>query len=486
MELPDEAVTYQYQSLLVPTGEEWTAAAELRAKHFLQPSRLKDLSQRVLQARSQVAAEREMRGNLSPEVLPLEPGFIDLPQQSLDDYRRKGDQSALGKVLLAAANLRENADRVIFLASGGSALPAQILFSALRSSYHNELPSETRLGVPRFYFEGDNCDNDALQDLLDVIQVSCVDPENRDERWAVVLLSKSGSMMETNIAHRVLRRDAVEYYGLRSEWLHHLFVPVTGNNSPLRQVFRGLGYADEKMLTVPDNVGSRFSACTAIGLLPAALMGLDVRAYLQGAAVMTKRFLEEPFERNPILQFAAVNYLMTQELGKPIRVMSLWSKKLEPLGRWYDQLVAESLSKCGQGPTPISQTMTRDLHVRGQHNQEGPRDRVLNNIVIKNARTVPIGVQMADRNEDELNQFARRTLADVMLATHQGTRKAFFETARPSADVVVPSLSEHTLGQLLQMLMLATVVEARLMGVNPYSHPGVEIYRRNIRDALKG
>src|SRR5262249_56421092 len=96
MELPDEALVYDYQSLLVPALEDWTAAAELRAKHFLSPTRLKDLTPRVLQCRSQVAAEREAR-NVAPESLPVDAGFIDLPQQLLDNLRRKDDATHSGK-----------------------------------------------------------------------------------------------------------------------------------------------------------------------------------------------------------------------------------------------------------------------------------------------------------------------------------------------------------------------------------------------------
>ena len=485
MELPDEAVGYQYQSLLLPAGEAWTPAAELRTRQYLSPGRLKDLVPRLMQAKGQVAAEREAR--LAPaEALPIYAGFIDLPQATLDAHRRKGDASDLGRVLSHAARLREQADRVILLAAGGDGLGARVLFRALKSTYHNELPPETRLGVPHVYFEGDNVDNDSLQELLDLIQVSCVDPDRREERWAVVTISRSGADIEAAAALRVFRRDAIEYYGHHSEWLKHLFVAVTGPGSPLRQLFRADGHADEDILTIPENVGSRFSVFTAAGLLPAALMGLDVRALLQGAASMTKRFLEEPFERNPALQFAAVNYLMAEELGHPVRVLSIWSKKLEALGTWYDHLVAESLGKQGRGPTPLSLVQTRDLHTRGQHHLEGPRDRFVNNLVVKNSRTVPIAVQMADRNEDGLNALARKGLPDLMTAALQGANQSYWDVARPTADLILPTLSEHTMGQLLQMLMLATVVEGRLMGLNPYSEPAFEVVRRNMMAILKG
>jgi glucose-6-phosphate isomerase len=485
MELPDEAVTYNYQALLTPSGEEWSAAAELRARHFLAPSRLKELLPRLTQCRSQVAAEREMR-NVPPEMQPLEAGFIDLPQATLDNYRRKSEASDLGRVLNLATRLREQVDRVVFLGVGGANLGPRALFEALLSRYHNELPPETRLGVPRIYFEGDNADNDALQNLLDLLQITCIDPEQRDERWAVVATSKSGEALEPALALRVFRREATEYYGLRSEWLTELFAAVTAGESKLRSLFAAHGHDDANTLTIPDLVGSRFSVFSAAGLLPAAVMGLDVRALLLGAAAMTKRFLEEPFERNPVLQLAAVHHLMTEEGHKPLRVLSVWSSKLEALGHWYEQLASSSLNKQGRGPTPLTMVGTRDLHVRGQQHQEGPRDRLVTNLIVKNPKAVPLVVQMADHNEDELNQYNRKSLPDILNATLQGMNQAYYEAARPTADLVLPTLSEHTMGQLMQMLMLATVVEGRLMGVNPYGQAGMDIYKRYRKEFLKG
>jgi glucose-6-phosphate isomerase len=489
VELPDEAITYHYQSLLAPGEEEWNPAAELRSCHFLAPSRLKELLPRLTQCRSQVAAEREVHIGASTSTSRRDEGgaaFIDLPQITLDNYRRKGEASDLGQVLKLAAHLSKQADRVVFLGAAGSTLGPRALFEALLSRYHNELPPQTRLGVPRIYFEEDGADNDALQNLLDLLQITCIDPEQREERWAVVVLDKNGEDLGSAIALRAFRREAGEYYGLRSEWRTELFAAVTSRDSKLRRLFHAYGHEDAQLLMIPENVGLLFSIFTAVGLLPAAVMGLDVRALLLGAAAMTKRFLEEPFERNPVLQFAGVNYLMTQEYHKPLRVLSVWSKKLEALGWWYDRLAASSLGKQGRGPTPLTMVGPRDLSVRGQQHQDGPRDRVINNLLVKTPKTAPILVQMADHNEDELNQYNRKGLPDILSATLAGVNQAYYEVARPTADLVLPTLSEHTLGQLLQMLMLATVVEARLMGINPYSQPGMEVYKRHRNHLLHG
>jgi glucose-6-phosphate isomerase len=484
MELPDEAITYHYEPLLVPTGEDWTPAAELRSKHFLHPDRLKDLAPRVMQCRSRVAAEREMRV-VPPELAPLEPGFIDLPQATLDNHRRKGDDSDLGRLLTLANRLREDADRIVVLGTGGAAPAARALFHSLRNAYHNELPAEARLGVPCVYFEGDSADNEALQDLLELLQVTCVDPERREERWAVVTVNKTGDALEPAVALRVFRREATEFYGLRSEWLTRLFTGVTAPESSLQALFAAMGHDSDDVLLMPANVGPRFSIFTAAGLLPAALMGLDVRALLLGAAAMTKRFVEEPFERNPVLQFAAVSHLLAEECGKPSRVLAVWSKKLESVGHWYEQLVSESLGKRGRGPAATTVVGTRDLHCRGQVLLEGPRDRVINNLVVKSPRSVPVQVQMSDHNEDGLNAISRKGIPDLTTAALRGANQAFFDVGRPTADIIVPTLSEHTLGQLFQMLMLATVVEGRLAGVNPYSRPAEELYQHNLMDHLQ-
>ena len=484
MQLPDEAISYQYQSLLLPAAEEWTTAAELRARHFVQPSKLKDLEARLTQVRSKIATERDLK-NPPPELAPLDAGFIDLPQKTLDQHRRQGDSSVLGRVLALANRMREDADRVVILGIGGSYLGARALFDALRSAYHNELPPKERHLSPRLYFEGNNVDNDALQELFDLLQLTCVEPENREERWGVVVISKSGGTVETAAAYRAIRRELAEYYGLHSPRLTQLVLPVTGATGKLRDLCKADGFKEEDILTIPDDVGGRYSIFTPVGLVPAALLGLDVRALLLGAASMTKRFLDEPFERNPVLQYAAVNHLMFSQANKPIRVLSVWSKKLESLGLWYDQLLAESLGKQGTGPTPLTTVQTRDLHSRGQQHQEGMRDKFINNLVIKAPTHPPIMIGMADKNQDDLNQFNRKGLPDLMSAALRGTNQAYLDVARPTADLVLPTLSEHTLGQLLQMLMLATVVEGRLMGINPYGQPGVEAYKKNMKSLLK-
>jgi glucose-6-phosphate isomerase len=501
MQLPDEAISYNYQNLLVQAADVWTPGAELRHQHCLPLEPLQELTPRVLQVRSQVATERELKQTAPPPVTQpsppggggrggptsgvLQAGFINLPQALLDQHKRKNEASTLGRIIKLAGRMREEVDRFVVLGIGGSSMGARALVEAMRSSQHNDLPPKHRSGTPRIYFEGNNADNDSLHELFEMLSVTCVDPDQREERWGVSVISKGGDTLETAVAFRAIRREMMEYYGSHSPRMKNLIVPITGETGKLRSLCSADGMPEENILTIPDDIGGRFSVFTPVGLFPAAVMGLDVRALLLGAASMTKRFLEERFENNPVLQFAAVNYLMYAKMQKPIRVLSIWSKKLEAVGLWYDQLLAESLGKQGVGPTPITAVQTREMHSRGQQHQDGRRDKVINNLVVKAWANPPIMIGMSERNEDDLNRFNRKGLPDIMKAAREGTNKAYFDAARPTADIELPVISEHTLGQLLQMLMLATVVEGHLLGVNPYGQPGVEAYKTNMMELLK-
>ena len=154
------------------------------------------------------------------------------------------------------------------------------------------------------------------------------------------------------------------------------------------------------------------------------------------------------------------------------------------LGLWYDQLLAESLGKQQLGATPLTVVNTRDLHSRAQQHQEGRRDKMITNLIVDRWRRDPLFVGRSDLDQDGLNAVADRTLPDLMQAAIAGTNQAYREDGRPTANLHLPALDEASLGQVMQMLMLATVIEGRLMGINPYGQPGVETYKRHMKSHL--
>lgn len=436
----------------------------------------KDLKRELLDARREVARDVELfnSGGQVPQAKePLDAGFIEYPSRLLKGEVADG---TVDQIQTIADHLRQNTDSVVSLGIGGSYMGAKALFDALCHRCHNELPKERRSG-PRIYFEGHNVDSDKQAELLEVLKL------RSDERWGIVVISKSGGTLETAAAFRVFRDALVQAAGDDSS---NLIAPVTGASGKLRSLATALGIPDSHVLPVPDGIGGRFSILTPVGLLPAAIMGLDIKQILQGAADMTTRFFDADPGDNPVLDFVATCRLFEVDEGMPIRILSTWGDRLEAVGFWYDQLLAESLGKEERGPTPLTVVNTRDLHSRGQQHQEGARDRIITNVRIEGTNREPVVLSDVpdSLNDDQLNAYAGTSLPTIQKAAFDGTNKAYADDKRPTADITLPELNEYALGELFQMLMLATVVEGRLIEINPYGQPGVEAYKRNMKANL--
>ena len=304
-----------------------------------------------------------------------------------------------------------------------------------------------------------------------------------EDRWAIVVISKSGGTLETAVAFRnylELLRESLQGNAAK---LGELVVPVTGASGKLFDLAQALGCRE--MFSVPDGVGGRFSVLSAVGLFPAALLGLDVVKLLEGAAAMNEHFRSAPPSKNIVLQYVGVCHLMEELHGCDVRVLSTWGKRLEALGLWYDQLLAESLGKHERGALPLTVVNTRDLHSRGQQHQEGKRDKLITNLIVDHADREPLKVGHSELNQDGLNELAGKTVPEILAAARAGTNQAYREAHRPTADLHLPRLDEFTIGQALQMFMLATVTEGRLLGINPYGQPGVEAYKKNMNAILR-
>ncbi len=435
-------------------------------------------------ARKEALADVELlhsKGAVPAEKQPLDSGFIDLPKRLL-----AGEDGLLDRIEKSATDLRSKIDRLVVLGIGGSYMGLRALFEALCDPYHNERCRKGRGETPKLYYEGNNLDNDSLYSLLDLLKQQCKDPKDLAQRWGINVISKSGGTLETAAAFRIFREALDAYYGEDSEEAKDLVIPITGETGKLRNYSNAKGY--KTTFPIPDGVGGRFSVFTAVGLYPAAVLGIDIRALLQGAADMTEQFATAPIGQNPVLDYVATCHLLERDHGMDLRVLSTWGKKLEAVGLWYDQLLAESLGKHEKGATPLTVVNTRDLHSRGQQHQEGKRDRVITNVIVDNPNLPLVNLpKNADNfDQDQLNRIAGKSTPELLAAAIQGTNKAYADVQRPTADIRLSTLNAYTVGQLLQMFMLATVVEGRLIGINPYGQPGVEDYKNNMGDILYG
>lgn len=462
------------------------ASGSIHPEFGITQEQLDELTPQLEALRSEmVETDRQQydSGEIPREKDPLDARFFWLPEEQLAAYERDREQSELGRIFKVANGMHDEIDAVAVLGIGGSYMGARAMMDACCDPFHNELSRGSRGSKPRVYFEGNNVDNDASSALLSRLAAGGYGETAAENRWAIVVISKSGGTMETAVAFRQFLAALECSLGADAEkWLSRLVVPVTGESGKLHDLATELGCSE--IFNVPDGVGGRFSVLSAVGLMPAAFLGLDCMQLLEGAVAMNEHFKTAPVSENVVLQYVAVNHLLHVHRQKTIRVMSVWSKALESVGLWYDQLLAESNGKDGLGVTPLTTVNTRDLHSRHQQHQQGRNDKVFNNIIVENYRSDHLGVGNSDRNQDTLNDIADKNLPEIMSAAIKGTNDALHEDGRPTTNLILPSINTHTLGQLFQMLMIATVIEGRLLGVNPYGQPGVEQYKRNMNKNL--
>ncbi len=439
-------------------------------QRFITPGHLQRLAPRLEWARQQVLQDPN---RWTPEQPEFDPLFFPWPEQALQEHRRQEGSGVLGQVFQVAQRLRQEVQTVVVLGIGGSYMGAWALLQACRGPFYNLLPPSRRQG-PRVFFDGFNVDGQYTASLLEVLS-------GESDPWGLIVISKSGTTLETAVALRVYL-EALQNHARKSGDLKHHLVVITGPQGPLGQLAQRW---QAPRLEVPPGIGGRFSVLTPVGLLPAAVLGLNVVALLEGAAAMNRRFMQEPVGRNPVLDYAGVCHLWEQRQGVHIRVMASWTNALEGLGMWYDQLLAESLGKEEQGATPLTAVNTRDLHSRGQQHQQGRRDKLITNLVLTQPPGKLLRVPAWTEDLDGLNYLAGRSYADIMAAAVQGTNQAYAQDLRPTINLRLPELNEFTLGQVFQMLMLSTVVEGKLLGINPYGQPGVQQYKQNMVRILR-
>lgn len=455
------------------------------ASEYLATGRLNELKASLEAAREETLADVELwqSGDSVPaEKDPLDAAFIQWPEELLLNLKEDPTNSLVARIERCAERIRNTVDSVVVLGIGGSYMGMRAMLEALKSPYHNELSRSERNNCPRIYFEGWNVDTDnqsALLNLLKQRAEDASDPTAPDGKTAVVVISKSGGTLETALAFRNFR-DLLEQKF--ADEVKQLIVPVTGDEGKLRDLSNAAGFED--VFSIPDGIGGRFSVLTSVGLLPAAIAGIDIRQLLQGAADMTDHFRTAEYGQNAVLDYTAVGHSFEVDQGMTIRLLSTWGSRLEAVGLWYDQLLSESLGKNEIGATPLTVVNTRDLHSRGQQHQEGRRDKLITNLWPGEPITAPLTLPERDDDFDNLNRFAGFSLPKILQAACDGTNKAYADDKRPTTTLHMPTLNEHTVGQIFQLLMLATVVEGRLVKTNPYGQPGVEGYKQNMNAIL--
>jgi len=412
------------------------------------PDTLDALADRFRQLHAEVRTRRDA-GEL---------GFFQLPFESTvtDQIRRFAD--GLGQAF----------DAVVVLGIGGSALGTTMLQHALRPPHWNELDDEARDYYPRLYIL-DNVDPTTIGPLLERLDL---------RRTLFNVVSKSGATAET-MAQFLIVRDRVRALLDDDGYRRHFIFTTDPEHGVLRRIADDEGIAT---LPVPPAVGGRFSVLSAVGLLPAALIGVDIERLLAGAAAMDERCATESLRDNPAGLFAALQWLAHDEAGAPIHVMMPYSDRLYPAADWFRQLWAESLGKrhdtqgrdVFRGPTPIKALGATDQHSQVQLYMEGPFDKTITFLhAAERAHDVPIPAAYADI--DAIAYLGGSSLGALLDAERTATTNALARAGRMNMTIELPRLDAHSVGELLMLLQIATVYAGALYDVDPLDQPGVEL-----------
>lgn len=383
------------------------------------------------------------------------------------------------------AEIRETAARCrsvrnfVILGIGGSALGARAIFDACLPAFHNLVPDDRRI-APRL-FVAENVDPDTLSSLLDVAPP-------QDSVYNVI--SKSGTTVETLAQFLVVWEKLTKELGARAA--ERVIVTTDPEKGILRKLARSRNIS---ALPVPPGVGGRFSVLTAVGLLPAAVAGIDPGAILAGAARMDERCRSLSWKENPALALAGVHHFMDRARGKSIAVMIPYSDGLRAFAEWFCQLWAESLGKrltpFGEERAPVGQTPVRALGATDQHSQlqlyvEGPNDKLITTIGVREPGTeIPIPrPDLPELVSEGLDHIPGHAIGELLSIERTATELVLTGCQRPLLVMDVPRLDADTLGQLFYLYEWATIAAGMLYHVNPFDQPGVEEGKRLTHAAM--
>ena len=382
------------------------------------------------------------------ELLGNPPGFMRLPKTA---------EYAEASARVAGELRTSGATDFVHVGIGGSALGPMAVHKALSHPYYNALSGGDRPG-PRMHF-AENTDPATLSAILDL-----ADPQGT----YVNVVTKSGSTAETMANFLVIRGvliDALGDFGFQGRTI--------ATTDPEEGFLKQIADRDDlKVLPIPADVGGRFSVLTPVGLLPAAVAGLDIDALLAGASQCVDEVNERGAE-HPAVVGAAMHYLMDTARGRNVRVMMTYADALERLAAWFVQLWAESLGKDGKGSTPHGAVGTTDQHSQVQLYMEGPEDKVIEIVEVEDHprdRTIP----EAYDDLEGVGYLGGHSMAELLNVECDATRRALTEAGHPNSTIRLGATNEENLGYLFQALEVQTAIAGSLYGVNAFDQPGVE------------
>jgi glucose-6-phosphate isomerase len=380
----------------------------------------------------------------------LEFAFIGFPERSLHEYAQSRTNSQLGRVFKRANRWHSLADRVVILGCGSACTGAKAIADSCCQPYWNELSRAERGCKPRVYFEGDSFDNDSLQGLLHLLEVHKEQVvADEFDRWALLMTDpsdKNQRIAQTNAAFFHLSKALAKSVADDQQKLAELTAIVSWKKQS--HYDENLSSFGGDFFAVPANLQGPFSLFSPIGLLPAAIVGINVMELLAGATHMTQHFKTVAAKENLVLQLVAFSQLLRQKKGARGSVVRLWSKSLLSFGKWYEQFSEENANTSNNRQEKPSFHSSEFHSVAHSLMTEDPCDSIVN-IFTEQWRFDTLTFQSSSTTPRSYTQALQEELASE-------NRKG------AAANLVLPRIDELHMGQLFQLWMLATMIESQL------------------------
>ena len=370
-------------------------------------------------------------------------------------FPRHMKEHELDRIIAAAEKIRSRSKALVVIGIGGSYLGARGAIELLRP-----LPAEDD---PQVFFVGNGLSSDYLCDLLDRLG---------DKDFDVNVISKSGTTLEPAVGFRIFRELLAKKYGAEAD--KHIFATTDAARGVLKGLANENGW---ESFVIPDDIGGRFSVLTAVGLLPMAVAGIDVRKVID-CAIEEFEALDLRSPENPAWQYAAARQQLYRK-GYGVEILGCYEPSFRFMAEWWKQLYGESEGKDGIGIFPASVEYTADLHSMGQYVKEGVR-MLFESIVRfdKSLRSYPIPFE--DSNADGLNYVAGRDMSDVSSVAADAVKAAHISGGVPNIQINVPKRDEAGFASLVCFFEMACGISGYISGVNPFNQPGVEAYKKNM------
>jgi glucose-6-phosphate isomerase len=389
-----------------------------------------------------------------------------------------GDLYMLGREAIrareAAESLASRFDSVAFLAQGAEADVAASILGALAHPFHNLLPRAGRAGRPRVVLV-DAIDPDSLGAFLDAFAV---------EQTLLVVMSKRGSdigpLVQLGVVRDLLKKR------LGPGFQDHLVVVTDAKGGTLREEALREGLLS---FEVPANVPARFSALTPVGLLPAAMAGIDVRGVLAGAHAAAERTAGEDLRTNPAYLIASVLHLLAAERGRHVHVFAACSSALGPMAVQLSRLYAESMDRrapdgeptAGARVAPVALSLPRDEALLGRLCASGRGDMAVVLLdVARSSRDRPLPKDGAG-----LAALAGKSMSDVVIGEGDAVRRYLAAAGVPSLTIRLPALTPNGIGALHMTSMLSAAFAAGLRGIDLSAPSGADDLRRGVEERLR-